>query len=96
MRRSTTSTRRAMQALDTLAAMYAVLEKARANLDVENSEGDILYADVRAAVEEFNECEHCCRTPWEVSTMPSCKSKKHAAAWRTQVKGYYRNKKESG
>ena len=46
-----------MQALDTLAAVYAVFEKAGANPDVENSEGDILSAHVRAAMEEFNEAQ---------------------------------------
>ena len=46
-----------MQALDTLAAVYAVFEKARENLDVDISEGDILYADVRAATEEFNDAQ---------------------------------------
>ena len=46
-----------MQALDTLAAVYAVFEKAGGNLNVENSDGDIPYADGRDALEEFNEAQ---------------------------------------
>ena len=46
-----------MQALNNLAFVYATLEQAGANLEVENSEGDMLYADVRAAMEEFNEAQ---------------------------------------
>ena len=77
-----------MQALDTLAAVYAVFEKVGENLNVENSEGDILYADVRAAMEEFNEPQQNQErvrgvlhdSPKKVSTMPSWNSKKHAAA----------------
>ena len=43
---------------ETLAAVYAVFEKAGGNLNVENSEGDSLHADGRAAMEEFNEAQH--------------------------------------
>ena len=45
-----------MQALETLAAVYAVFEKAGENLNVETSE--VLCADGRAATEEFNERHH--------------------------------------
>ena len=40
-----------MQALNTLAVVYATFEKASANLEVENSERDRLCADVPAASE---------------------------------------------
>ena len=42
-----------MQALETLAAVYAVFEKAGENLNVESSEGDVFFADVHAAKDEF-------------------------------------------
>ena len=42
-----------MQALQTLAAF----EKAGENLDVVNSEGHVLFADVRATMDEFNGTE---------------------------------------
>ena len=44
-----------MQALDALAAVYAVFEKAGENLNVENSTGDVLFADVLAAMDEQNQ-----------------------------------------
>ena len=56
MRRSTTSTRRRCQALDTLAAVDAVYEKAGANLNVENSKGDSTLR---------------CAPPWRSSTRPA-------------------------
>ena len=46
-----------MQALNNLAIVYATFEQAGANLEVKTSEGDLLYADVRAAVEEFTEAQ---------------------------------------
>ena len=46
-----------MQALNTLAVVYATFENASANLEVENSERDMLHADVRVAMEEFNEAQ---------------------------------------
>ena len=39
-----------MRAFDTLATVYAVFEKAGANLDVDNPESDISHADVGAAM----------------------------------------------
>ena len=45
------------QALDTLAVLYATFEKASANSEVENSERNMLCADVPAAMEEFNEAQ---------------------------------------
>ena len=42
-----------MQAFGTLAVVYATFEEARANLEIENSEGDPLYADERVATNEF-------------------------------------------
>ena len=44
-----------MQALNTLAVVCATFEKASADLELENSDGDMLHAEVRAAMEEFNE-----------------------------------------
>ena len=49
---------KAMQPLETLAAVCAVFEKAGENRNVENSEGDVLHADGRAAIEEFNRAQH--------------------------------------
>ena len=47
-----------MQALETLAAVHAVFEKAGENLNVETSEGDVFYADGCAPMDEFNELHH--------------------------------------
>ena len=44
-----------MQALNSPAIVYATLEQAGANLEVAISEGDLLFADVRAALEELTE-----------------------------------------
>ena len=46
-----------MQALNTLAVVCATFEKASADLEVENSEGDMLHADVRAAMEVLDEAQ---------------------------------------
>ena len=46
-----------MQALNTVAVVYAAFEQAGANLEVENSEADMLHADVRAAMEEFDDAQ---------------------------------------
>ena len=46
-----------MQTLDTLEAVCAVFEKAGDNLNVDISEWDIVNAEVRAAMEEFNQAE---------------------------------------
>ena len=37
--------------------VYATFEKAGANLEIETSEGNMLYADVRAAMKQFNEAQ---------------------------------------
>ena len=46
-----------MQALNCLALVCATFEQARANLEVGNPEGDLLHADVRAAMEDFDEAK---------------------------------------
>ena len=44
-----------MQALNNLAIVFATFEQTGANLEVEISEGDLPFADVRTAMEEFSD-----------------------------------------
>ena len=44
-----------MQALNKLALIYATFEQAGTNLEVEVSEGDLHFADVRTAMEGLTE-----------------------------------------
>ena len=46
-----------MQTLESPAVVHAVFEKAGGNLDVENSECDVVFAESRAAMDEFNEAQ---------------------------------------
>ena len=48
---------RTMQALNNLTIVHATFEQAGANLEVEISEGDLLFADVRAAMEGLAEAQ---------------------------------------
>ena len=62
-----------MQALNNLAIEYATFEQASANLEVEISEGDLLFADVRTAVEEFTDAQqHQERMQGELKNFQVC------------------------
>ena len=53
-----------MQALNNLAIVHATFEQAGANLEVEISEGDLLFADVRTAwksLQKLNSIRNICK-----------------------------------
>ena len=93
-----------MQSGETLAAVYAVFEKAGGNMNVENSEGDSLHdrwarrhGGVQLFAAEPRTHARSVAGPLEqVATMPSWNSKKHAAAWRTQGKRITETKRKAG
>ena len=49
--------RRTTQALNNLAIVYAIFGQAGANLEVDISEGDLFFADVRTAMEVLTEAQ---------------------------------------
>ena len=78
---------RTMQALNNLALVYATFQQAGANLEVGFSEGDLLFADVRPAMEGLAEAQQhqerlqgelkCSRESLDTALMDMKESKKH-------------------
>ena len=52
---------RTMEALNNPALVYATFEQAGANLEVEISEEDLLFADVRPTMEKFTDAQSASR-----------------------------------